>query len=115
MGVAYDVSPVSDNRILSWVTFSSPSRSDSSDREICPSCDVGSRFNDIARCRSNKESLMWSARRKYWFGLAISETAEMEGRCFWEYLLIDGDSANSRIEHRTDTSVNLNSYGREYN
>ena len=35
--LTYDVSPASSNRILSFVTLSSPSRNDSNDREICPS------------------------------------------------------------------------------
>lgn len=65
------MSPASCNLILSSITLSSPSRKESSDREICPSCEVGSRFRDIARCLSSKDSLMWSANRKYWFGLAM--------------------------------------------
>lgn len=67
----YDVSPASCNRTRSAVTFSSPSFSESSEREMWPSCEVGSSLSDIARCRSSKDSLMWSARRKYWLGFAI--------------------------------------------
>ena len=35
------------------------------------SWELGSRFREIARCRSRRESLMWSARRKSWDGLAM--------------------------------------------
>jgi hypothetical protein len=55
---AYDVSPASCNRIRSFVTFSNPSRNDSRDREIWPSCEVGSRLRDMARCRSSSDSLL---------------------------------------------------------
>jgi hypothetical protein len=34
---AYDVSPASCNRVRSFVTLSTPSRSESSDREMWPS------------------------------------------------------------------------------
>lgn len=67
----YDVSPASSSRILSFLTFSTPSRNESSDLEMCPSCDVGSRLSDIARCRSSKDNFIWSARRKYWLGFAM--------------------------------------------
>jgi len=53
-----DVSPASSNRIRSFVTASSPSRRESSDLEMCPSCEVGSRFSDIARCLSRRDNLM---------------------------------------------------------
>jgi len=52
-------------------TFSKPSRRESKERDMWPSCEVGSRFREMARWRSRRESLMWSARRKYWFGLAM--------------------------------------------
>ena len=58
LGVTDDMSPASCNLIRSSMTLSSPSRRESNDREICPSCEVGSRFNDIARCLSSKDSLM---------------------------------------------------------
>lgn len=41
-----------------------PDWSWSSDRAIWGSLVLGSRFRLIARCRSSRESLMWSARRK---------------------------------------------------
>lgn len=72
------------------MTFSRPSRRDSSEREMCPSCEVESRFIDMARCLSNKDSLRWSASRKYWFGFAIvsyllsASIAEIED-CISEY------------------------------
>ena len=49
-----------------------PSRKDSNDREMLESWEgFGSRFNDMARCRSSKESLIWSARRSNCEGLDI--------------------------------------------
>ena len=39
---------------------------------MCPSWEFGSRFNDIARCRSRRESLIWSASRKSWFGFDMT-------------------------------------------
>jgi hypothetical protein len=52
---------------------SMPSRKDSREREMLESCDgFGSRFSEIARWRSKRESLMWSARRRSWEGLDIS-------------------------------------------
>ena len=38
---------------------------------MVPSWKLGSRFKEIARCRSSRESLMWSARRKSWDVLAM--------------------------------------------
>ena len=38
---------------------------------MVPSWELGSRFKEIARCRSSRESLMWSARRKSWDELAM--------------------------------------------
>jgi hypothetical protein len=37
---------------------SMPALRESKDREIWPSCEFGSRFNDIALCRSSSESLI---------------------------------------------------------
>jgi hypothetical protein len=65
---AYNESPLCSSRTRSFVTPSKPSRMDSRDFDICPSWEFGSRFNDMARCRSRSESLIWSASRKSWFG-----------------------------------------------
>lgn len=59
-----DGSLFSSNRICSASRASRLSRKDSSDREMWPSWEFGSRFREMARCRSSRESLMWSARRK---------------------------------------------------
>ncbi len=42
---------------------SMPSRIESSDREMWPSCELGSRLREMALCRSRRDSFMWSARR----------------------------------------------------
>jgi hypothetical protein len=63
---SYIESPPCSNRSRSFVTPSKPSRIDSRDLDICPSWEFGSRFKDIARCRSRRESLIWSASRKSW-------------------------------------------------
>ena len=68
----YAESPACSNRARSFEMPSSPSRSESSDLEMCPSWELGSRFNEIARCRSKRESLIWSASRKSWLGLDIA-------------------------------------------
>lgn len=51
-----------------------PERSESNDREIELSFESASNPSAMARCRSNSESLIWSARRKSCdgFGFAIS-------------------------------------------
>lgn len=59
----YVVSPASSNRIRSFPRPSRPVFKSSSDRPMCPSCVVCSRFSEMARCRSRSESFMWSARR----------------------------------------------------
>ena len=47
------------------VRDSMPSRKDSRERDIWASWDgLGSMEREMARCRSRRESLMWSARRK---------------------------------------------------
>lgn len=38
---------------------------------MCASWEVGERFREMARWRSRRESLMWSARRKSWDGCDI--------------------------------------------
>ena len=64
----YAESPASSSRVRSFVTPSRPSRKESRDLDMCPSWEFGSRFSEIARCRSRRESLTWSARRNSWFG-----------------------------------------------
>ena len=54
--------------------LSIPSRIESSERDMVLSWELGSRFREIARWRSRRESLMWSARRKSWDGLAMFVT-----------------------------------------
>lgn len=68
----YVVSPASSRLSLSTAMFSRPARKDSRDLDMCPSCEFGSRFREIARCRSRSDSLMWSARRKSWLGLDMA-------------------------------------------
>lgn len=48
-----------------------PSRIDSSDLDMFPSCVCESRFNVVALCRSRRDNLTWSARRKTCDGFAI--------------------------------------------
>ena len=51
---------------------------------MVPSWELGSRFREIARCRSSRESLMWSARRKSWDGLAmLDDWSEVFGIESW--------------------------------
>ena len=47
-----------------WLSKASmPSRIESRDREMWPSWELGSRLREMARWRSSRESLIWSARR----------------------------------------------------
>lgn len=54
-----------------------PDRNCSMDREICPSWLLGERLREMARCRSSRDSLMWSARRKSCGGLVAIATEEV--------------------------------------
>lgn len=57
-----DSCSVSEDRVDS---DSIPSRNDSSDRDMLESVEgLGSSFSEMALCRSRRESLMWSARRR---------------------------------------------------
>lgn len=71
-GRTYAVSPASSRLSLWTAMFSRPARKDSREREMWPSWEFGSRFREMARWRSRRESLMWSARRKSWFGLDMA-------------------------------------------
>ena len=63
---------------------SMPSRKDSRERAICAVVDgLGSIERDRARCRSRRESLMWSARRKSWGGFDIVTRVYV---CPWIYI-----------------------------
>ena len=68
-----------------WVARDSmSSRKDSSERAICAVVDgLGSIERERARCRSRRESLMWSARRKSWDGLDIVARSCI---CPWDYI-----------------------------
>ena len=57
-----DESPPSRKR-ASCSSASTPSRIESSDLDMCPSWEVGSRSSDIALWRSSRDNLMWSTRR----------------------------------------------------
>lgn len=74
-GVTNSESPDCSTLVYWLFRPSNPSRNDSSDLEIWPSCDVGSRFKETALCLSSRESFMWSARRKSWFGFDIANSA----------------------------------------
>jgi hypothetical protein len=50
---------------------------ESRDRDICPSCEFGSRSSDIARCLSSSESLMWSERRNSCAALVAAMFADL--------------------------------------
>lgn len=64
----------------SWASKAEmPEESDSSEREIWPSWVFGERFRDTARWRSRSDSLMWSARRNSWAGLAVAIVAAAGG------------------------------------
>jgi len=65
---AYVSSPASWRRACSFSSPSIPSRNWSSDREMWPSCESRERLSVFARCRSRRDSLMWSARRRSAFG-----------------------------------------------
>lgn len=56
---------------------SMPERKDSRERVMCASWEVGVRFSEMARWRSRRESLMWSAKRNSWdgFDIAIENSA----------------------------------------
>jgi len=54
--------PLSDS-VSCFSKASMPSRIESSDRDMWPSWEFGSRLRLMARCRSSRDSLMWSARR----------------------------------------------------
>ena len=56
-------SPFASSLAASASVASMPSRNNSSEREMLPSCAEGSRLSEIALWRSRRESLMWSARR----------------------------------------------------
>ena len=49
-----------------------PDCSWSKEREIWPSLELGSRFRDMARWRSSRESLMWSASRNNCDALVVA-------------------------------------------
>ena len=51
-------SPLSSKRACSFSKASMPSRIESSDLEMCASCELGSRLSDMARCRSRSDSLI---------------------------------------------------------
>jgi hypothetical protein len=53
---------------------SMPDRNCSSDLEIWASWALGERLSDMARCRSSKDSLMWSDRRNSCGGLVAIVT-----------------------------------------
>ena len=75
--------------------FSRPSRIESRDREMWPSCVVGSRLREMARCRSRRESLMWSASRYSCEAEAIFEsTPELPG-----YHRSCGDNVETRLSN----------------
>lgn len=71
-GRTHALSPASSRLSLWTAMFSRPARKDSREREMWPSWEFGSRFREMARCRSRRESLMWSARRKSWFGFDMA-------------------------------------------
>lgn len=54
-------SPSSCRRKTLSATSSMPERSDSRERVICASCEVGERLREMARWRSRRDSLIWSA------------------------------------------------------
>ena len=56
-------SPFDSSLTVSASMASTPSRMDSSERDILPSWADGSRLRDMALCRSKSESFIWSARR----------------------------------------------------
>ena len=68
---AYDSELLAEDWATCCSRLSIPSRIDSRERDMVLSWELGSRFSEIARCRSSRESLMWSARRKSWDGLAM--------------------------------------------
>lgn len=75
----YASSPSSPRRTTWFVIPSMPERKDSRERVMCASWEVGVRFREIARWRSRRESLMWSAKRNSWDGFDI--VAENSALC----------------------------------
>lgn len=74
-------SSFSSRRAICISSDSIPSRRDSKERDISPSCELGSSLRDIALCRSRRDSFMWSASRKSCDGLLIVATcSQAHGR-----------------------------------
>lgn len=82
-GGAYDSSPA-------FSRASRPSRNWSSEREMWPSWESRASLSVFARCRSRRESLMWSARRRRALGLDILAVGDI-----WTW---DGEKGNGSKE-----------------
>lgn len=57
---------------------------------MCASWEVGVRFREMARWRSRRESLMWSARRKSWDGFDIAAEDSALGSTVRVLLVVKG-------------------------
>jgi hypothetical protein len=95
-----DGSEVAPNRDCSASRASRPSRRESSDRDMWPSWELGSRFKEMARWRSRRESLIWSARRKSCDGFDMVEFVEDDG-----WTVLRGEFGWGQGDRRIQTDI----------